>query len=194
MESYIMTTSGIDYFTRLITNLKASAARQKATKQQLAEGQRHAASSPALMKLAEALTRLPSESRERLAYNSVRDHAAALKLGSAVDEIEQDHIEEHRLNYRNARDPNLFLAKLIGDIDDTIDDAELNASEEAFEDSERETDLVDARANEIARGIASKKAEDGAREAAEEAYRLAYQWAYEDIFEEAYLQALSQLS
>jgi hypothetical protein len=191
---HIIAPSGIDYFTRLIHHLEAAAARQAAPRKEFPEGTGHAASSSALMKLAEALTMLSPGSRQRLAYNSAREHAATLNLGSSIDEVEQDHFEEYRLSDPAGRDPNVFLAKLIGDMDDMIDDAELNASEDAFDRSGQERNLVDARANEIARGIASKKAEDGAREAAEEAYRLAYEWAYEDIFEEAYQQALSQLS
>ena len=173
-------TSGIDYFARLTTNLKHSAARQPK-----AQG---------LKELAEALTSLSPQSNQRIAYNSVMDHAAVLNLGLSIEEVERDHIEEYRLNDPGTDDPRPFLENLTADIDSLIDDAELNAGTEASEDFLDEAGVVIARANEVARGIACKKAEDGAREAAEEAYRLAYQWAYEDIFEEAYHQALSQLS
>ena len=173
-------TLGIDHFAHLTTNLKHSAAGQP--------------KSQGLKELAAALMRLPPQSNQRIAYNSVMDHAAVLNLGAAVEEVERDHIEEYRLNVSATGDPRPFLEILTAEIDSLIDDAELNAGDAASGDFLEEDGIVTARANEIARGIACKKAEDGAREAAEEAYRLAYQWAYEDIFEEAYHQALSQLS
>ena len=173
-------TSGIDHFARLTTNLKHSAVGQPKSQE--------------LKELAAALMRLPTQSNQRVAYNSAMDHAAILNLGAAVDDVERDHIEEYRLNDPETGDPRPFLESLTADIDSLIDDAELNAgNNEALDDLLEDDGIVTGRANEIARGIACKKAEDGAREAAEEAYRLAYQWAYEDIFEEAYHQALSQL-
>jgi hypothetical protein len=173
-------TSGIDHFARLATNLKHSAARQPKPQ--------------GLKELAAALTRLPPQSNQRLAYNSVMDHAAVLNLGPSVEEVEHDHIEEYRLNGPGTGDPRPFLEALTADIDSLIDAAELNAGNDLADDFLEGDGVVTSRANEIARGIACKKAEDGAREAAEEAYRLAYQWAYEDIFEEAFSQALRQLT
>jgi hypothetical protein len=173
-------TSGIDHFARLTTNLKHFAARQP--------------KSQGLKDLAAALMRFPAHSNQRLAYNSVMDHAAVLNLGASIEEVEHDHIEEYRLNDTGTGDPQPFLERLIADIDSLVDDAELNAGKDLADDFLEEDGVMTPRANEIARGIACKKAEDGAREAAEEAYRLAYQWAYEDIFEEAYHQALSQLA
>ena len=189
-----MTTSAIDYFTQLTTNLKALAGRQTENRKRFAQGDRRGASSQALIKLAETLTMLPPESSQRVAYNSVMDHAAALKLGPSIAEVERDHVEDFRMNARATDDAGPFLESLTADIDGLIDDAELDANNDACGRSAHEADIANAGANEIAHGIACKKAADGAREAAEEAYRLAYQWAYEDIFEEAYHQALSQLT
>jgi hypothetical protein len=173
-------TSGIDHFARLTTNLNhAAAGRPK---------------SPGLNELAAALTRLPPQSNQRLAYNSVMDHASVLNLGPAIEELERDHIEEYRLNDPATGDPRPFLETLTAEIDSLIDDAELNAGSDLSDELWEEDGAGTTQASEIARGIACKKAEDGAREAAEEAYRLAYQWAYEDIFEEAYHQALSKLA
>jgi hypothetical protein len=178
-------TSGIDYFARLATDVKHAAAKQPRSQR--------------LKELAEALTRLPPQTNQRVAYNSVMDHAAVLKIGSSIEEVARDHIEDYRRNDPETGDPRPFLENLTADIDGLIDDAELNGGygvpELSLEEDglEEDGDLT-PRTNDIARGIACKKAEDGAREAAEEAYRLAYQWAYEDIFEEAYHQALSQLA
>jgi len=179
-----MTTSGIDYFSRLITKLHVLGGPQT---------QNGSASAQAFASLAAALTRLPPGSGQRIAYNSVMDHAATLNLGRSIEDIERDHAEDYRLNFPESQDAGPFLENLIADIDGLIDDAELSADDDAAGRAREETDVATARANEIARGIACKRAEDGAREAAEQAYRLAYQWAYEDIFEEAYHQALSQL-
>jgi hypothetical protein len=173
-------TSGTDYFARLITDLKETAARQPK-----AHG---------LKDLAEALKRLPPRSNQRVAYNSVMDHAAVLNLGACVADVARDHIEDYRLNEPGAGDPRRFLESLTAEIDSLIDDAELTRGNDASEHALDDADATHPGANEIARGIACKKAEDGAREAAEEAYRLAYQWAYEDIFEEAYHHALSELA
>jgi len=175
-----MTTPGIDYFTRLMANLEALAARQTQ-----AQG---------LFELAEALMRVPPESEQRIAYNAVMDHAADLHLGASLAEVERDHVEDYCANYRDNDDPGPFLENLIADIDNLIDDAERSADDAASGHPLEATDGANPKANEIARGIACKKAADGAREAAEEAYRLAYQWAYEDIFAEAYRHALNQLA
>lgn len=174
-------TSGIDDFARLIANLKRLAAARQPKSQ-------------ALKELAEALMRIPPESRQRIAYNSAMDHATVLNLGASIDELERDHAEEYCLNHPGSGDAETFLESLTADIDGFVDDAELDANNEAPGHSLKQAVTDNARANAIARGIACKKAEDGARAAAEEAYRLAYQWAYEDIFDEAYNQALSQLS
>jgi hypothetical protein len=176
-----MTPSGIDYFARLIRTVAVSATEQRESR--------------ALVELAEALIRLPSESNQRVAYNSVMDHAAALKFGPSIKDVEEDHIEEYRLSYPEADDPKLFLENLILDIDSLIEDAEVSVNEGGCEcPTEQTDDTANGRANEIAREIASKKAKEGAREAAEEAYKLAYEWAYDDLFEEAYQRALLQLS
>lgn len=187
-----MTSSGFDYFTRLILSLKTLATGQAENTGQFPEDDRHTAPSPALIELAEALTRLPPENSQRIAYNDAMDQAAVMNLGPSLEAVERDHVANYRANYPKTRDPKRFLETLIADIDSLIDDAELNAND-ANDDDLEQVDIVNVRADEIARGIACKKAEDGAREAAEEAYRLAYRWAYEDIFEEAYDRALSQL-
>lgn len=189
-----MTISGTDYFAHLMTKVEALAGRHSQNKKPFGADFRHIAPSPALMNLADALMRIPPESRQRVAYNSAMDHAAFLNIGASIDELERDHIEEYCLNYSRRDDADAFLESLTADIDGCVDDAELDANNEASGHSLEQAATVKAKANEIARGIACKKAEDGAREAAEEAYRLAYQWAYEDIFDEAYNQALSQLS
>jgi hypothetical protein len=174
-----MTPSGIDHFARLIRNVAASGTQQP--------------ESQGLIELAQALIRLPPESNERVAYNSVMDHAALLKLGISIKDLEEDHVEGYRLNYPEGDNPKLFLENLILDIDGLIGDAEISPTAEGREHVRVQTDpVVNGRANAITREIASTKAQQGAREAAEQAYKLAYAWAYEDIFEETYQRALLQ--
>ena len=174
-----MSPSGIDYFAQLVRKVAGSARQLE---------------SQGLLGLAEALTRLPPGSHQRAAYNSVMDHAAALKLGAYVEDLEEEHVEDYRLGDPETDGPKLFLENLILDIDNSIDDAEVGANEEGGDDlTEEADDLVNGRGNEIAREIAGKRALEGARVAAEEAYKLAYQWAYEDLYHEAYQQALNEL-